>query len=352
MLALLCIAVIPPPPLLSLNLAPNTSTAHHPMASSSLRVSQVTLVLLCATAGGIGILASFGFFYFRWKVACRDRLLVGQAPQQPHPGSASENKGGEGSSSTISSLQRQVRDSEQALFRLQGSIQRYHQSQVWRDFGSDEPYRVVVTLEMREEHDHGDRRREEPHYSYHDLTIEFRHLEDMPHTIATFLTLADLSLYVGTTLGTPSMALLGGDESNEPTAIALGGSVHSLPSGRVRQELVRQYHEFGYGGANQAPLWFPETSNQLPCALHSVYMVHPGPQFAILLSDPPQRNDRRGGNAGELSVSCPGRVVGGGHLLEHLRDEPATIVETRVLSSRRWQTYDDEERDELQREEL
>ena len=147
------------------------------------------------------------------------------------------------------------------------------------------------------------------------LQVVFRHVEEMPHTIWTFLSLVDLGLYSGTVIG---LSGSGG--------ALMGGAPSSATSKQIHSHLKRLYVEHGYG---PEPFLLEETSPTAPCSQMTLGITEHGPQFFIPLQGvSPQE--------GFMSRSCPGEIIGGKEFLQKLVKEKtrATITSTRIVRQR------------------
>lgn len=234
-------------------------------------------------------------FFLAWKRKCHERVtaakeLASSAVQQER--------------SDPTSLE-QLHTSEQELFQLKGAMQRYSLANAILKYGSAAPYLVSLTITLP------DSPSEE-----HRLWIEFRRLDDMPHTIYTFFTLVDLGFYTGTRIGL----------SDDGAAIEGGNPRDGSISKRTRSSLARLYAERGYGAT---PFVIDEQSPTAPCVRGGFGIFAKGPQFAIQLGNARSKDE---------TWSCPGKVVKGVELLSRLQslaqDMRATIVAGEVIGGR------------------
>lgn len=119
-------------------------------------------------------------------------------------------------------------------------------------------------------------------------------IQEMPHSVYTFLNLVDAGFYHATEI-----------VSNSDNDEIVGGKA----SGKLKSKLLRKYAEAGYG---IHPLLFTELSTAQYD--HSCFgILSRGPDFAI----------------GNSLTSCFGRVIAGQDVLDTLIS--ATIVDTRIL---------------------
>lgn len=195
----------------------------------------------------------------------------------------------------VTRAQRDLQLSERSLFQLQGALQRHSLANALLLFGSA-PHAVELTIAL-------------PDKSEETVRLEFRYLDEMPHTVYTFLMLIEIGLYTGTTLRV----------SNDQTML-IGGNPRDSVS-RIRSHLNRRYAEHGFGAT---PLLMEETAPQAVCTQHSVGMVEKGPDFGIHLTNQYRNMD-----------SCPGRIVSGLEVVWRLQGmashERATIIDVRIL---------------------
>jgi hypothetical protein len=193
------------------------------------------------------------------------------------------------------------------MHQLQAALRRRNTAQCLTTHGEG-PYRVEFTLDM-------------PGIEDATFQVEFGDLRDMPHTIWTFLSLVDVGLYDGTTLGAIDDEVTGGDP--------LSGTK------KIQSLLTRQYAEHGHGSD---PLMFEENSPRAPCSQFTFGILGKGPQISI-----PMIGDSPVGKF--ISRSCPGTIVHGKDTLKRLEQlqKRATIQRVRIIR----RGNDQRRRDEL-----
>jgi hypothetical protein len=178
---------------------------------------------------------------------------------------------------------------------LQAAMRRRNAAQCLTTHGEG-PYRVEFTLDMPDNEDAT-------------FQVEFGDLRDMPHTIWTFLSLVDVGLYDGTTLGVIDDEVTGADP--------LSGTK------KIQSLLTRQYAEQGHG---VNPLLFEENSPRAPCSQFMFGILGKGPQISI-----PMIGESPIGKF--ISRSCPGTIIHGKDTLNRLKQlqKRATIQRVRII---------------------
>lgn len=185
--------------------------------------------------------------------------------------------------------------SKEELVQLQASIRRRSVSHATQLFG-EAPFRIQFGIAAHHNH------------SFTSMfEVEIGALQEMPHTVYTFLSLVDAGLYHGTSI----------ERSNDGASVTGGNPKDSIQKHGTSQ-LLRRYAELGYG---TEPLLFTEVS-LAPCEDLAFGISGRGPDFAIRLD----------GSRLE-PFTCLGRVVDGRESLSALpKGEPISIIDARIVT--------------------
>jgi hypothetical protein len=265
-----------------------------------LRIAALNLLLLCVACLGIGMLWAYQIFHTSYSRACHDALLQQEMIVRKECNNSQRNNKGDSSSCSAD-----LQASEQALFQLQGAVQRRALSECLHRYGKP-PY--VVEIHFRLVHDDDN--------NEHVLSIELDRVYDMPFTTDSFFQLIDYGLYTETSLGPSS-----------PTNNIVGGSPSDAAT-RVRTRLLRSYAELGYG-TSATPFILDEQQSchakGSDCRKYSFGFASQKPEFTILTTD----------DAAAGSLQCIGRVLPSGYpalklLQTPSRKDAATIIEVRI----------------------
>ena len=188
---------------------------------------------------------------------------------------------------------------EDELIKLQAAIRRRNLAQIKQAFG-EAPYKVQFTLACNHSQ-----------LAPRIVELEIENLDEMAHSVFTFLSLIDAGLYQGTSMNGYS----------DGTRVG-GGNPKSSTNKHVQTQLVRRYGELAYGSY---PLLFKELSVTKPCVGFSFGFVGRGPDFVIQLAA-----------ASSALTSCFGRIIRGQEELTAIsKDDRVTIINTRILSLQR-----------------
>lgn len=295
----------------------SSSTSATAIKRKPLRISMWNLVLLCVASLGIGMLWAYSIFYAGYTKACQEAMLEQEVSilnscKAKYEGQAKAECASSNHKDDSAAIRKSLQESEQALFQLQGAVQRRAQSECLHRYGQP-PY--VVEIWFGTEYDQEE----------HVIPIQLSHVNDMPFTTDSFLQLIEYGLYTETTMGPQSGTgrrnIVGGNPSDAPT--------------RVRTRLLRSYAELGYG-TSATPFILDESttsssssSSRTPCSEpYSFGFATQGPEFTIFVTSPEQTK------AG-MPVQCIGRVLPEGHraidLLQTLPGpDSARIIEVRI----------------------
>jgi len=185
---------------------------------------------------------------------------------------------------------------EQEFLQLQSAIRRRSLIQTKQFFGKPPTYRVQVVLA--------------PHInqpSTSHFEVELGALQEMPHTVLTFLSLVDAGLYQGTSI------TLSSDASR-----VTGGNPKSAVERKTSSRLLRKYADLAFGSD---PLLFTEVPLG-PCGDFAFGIVGRGPDFLI------QADTSRS----PTGLPCIGRVVAGQEALSALpTGDGVTIVDISII---------------------
>ncbi len=290
---------------------------------TSFRLSRLNLLLVVATALGVGTIWAFGIFYSAWKTQCNALLLESEitfhkaesdAKKQYHAAmaqlevcrgeAAAVTKQG-GSSSASKSI-----EAMRELTKVSNALQKRQRAQCMQYYGPG-PYVVQFSLAV-------------PEIENIVLRLEFPNVDIMPHTTYTFLELVRHRFYSGTTIG-----LAGSD-----TSYFIGGNPNES-STWVKSSLTKKYNEYGY---ESTPFMIKEgisASKATKCVEGSFGILDDGPEFALFLEKPSRGGSTSSSGGADLPLSCPGRIVQGYDQLDELRDilqrTRVTIIEARVI---------------------
>lgn len=204
-------------------------------------------------------------------------------------------KRSDGSACGVAAYNSGTTTTEEDLIQLQAAIRRRSAAQATQRFG-EPPYRVQFLLAT--------------HYNQSSTStfeVEFGAIQEMPHTVFTFLNLVEEGLYLGTSIILSSDGLK-----------VSGGNPKDSMQKHAPSKHLRRYAELGYGSE---PLLFSEVS-LAPCDGFSFGITGRGPNFAILLEESPSE-----------PFSCPGRVADGRDALLALpKNERVTILDARIVT--------------------
>lgn len=255
-----------------------------------IQITRLNLLLLCAVCLGMGCLWAYSIFYKAYETACQQRLDAVEISKSSdtHWQSRYETE------------QKHRHTSEQSLFRIQSAVQRYASANAVRIFGH-EPYRIEFWLTLPADP------------TPVPIVVEVRHLQDMPHTVYTFLSLIDFGLYDNTALQVSTV---------DGTVALMGGNA---PDAKTRATLNRRYAELGYASA---PMLVEEGSPSAPCVVHSLGIHADGPHFLLHLRP---TND----------FGCFGRVVEGQAILPRLYEALAAANQSARIDKARIVANDD-----------
>ncbi|GKY95850.1 hypothetical protein MPSEU_000545600 [Mayamaea pseudoterrestris] len=313
---------------------------------SPLRISKWNLILLCVASLGVGMLWAYQIFYTSYYKACQESLLEQEVSLMSSCKSKYEsNNSIEGSgkqkqqvaadcSAASASISKALQESEQALFQLQGAVQRRSLSECMHKYGQP-PYIVEVWFSVD-----GDE---------HVLPLEISQLESMPFTTETFLELVEYGLYTETFIG-PQQQQSGA--SNDRNII---GGNPSDASTRIRTRLLRSYAELGFG-TSATPFILDETttgnsrsSSRKPCSeQYSFGFASSNAEFTIFANA-----DESSNHHAARPVQCIGRVLlpqgqRAMNVLQTLRGpDAARIIEVRI---RGLENEDEQQEQQEQRE--
>jgi cyclophilin family peptidyl-prolyl cis-trans isomerase len=194
---------------------------------------------------------------------------------------------------------------DKVMIQMQADIRRRSAVMVTQTFGAP-PYVVVFVV----------RTSNKPSSSF-SFEIELSSLNEMPHTIYTFLSLVQAGLYLGTSM-----------QRKQDTKVLVGGHPSSCTQKQVQSKLMRQYAELGFNAAD--PLLFTERSTR-PCGTEKGFgLRNRGPDLELWLWDEEH-------NETAHPHTCPGRIVSGYEsLVQYAQDaskrEPLSIVDVRIVS--------------------
>jgi hypothetical protein len=259
--------------------------------NTSFRVSRLNLLLIVATALGVGTIWSFVIYYSTWKTQCNALLL--QSEIDKHEVESQWKKKYESKCGAVASPRSET---SRELTQLQTSLQRRNLAECVKKYGPG-PYAVKFILAL-------------PDSLQIVIGVEIKSPDLMPHTTWTFLSLVENKFYTGTRIHL-------GVDHDEP--ILIGGDANDS-SAWVKSALDKRHKEYGY---DSAPFLFAESSKKASCDEHSFGLLNKGQDFVIHVEK----------NADDMS--CIGKVVEGTQHLALLRtilkDQRVTIVEAKVV---------------------
>jgi hypothetical protein len=194
---------------------------------------------------------------------------------------------------------------DKVMIQMQADVRQRSAGMVTQLFGAP-PYIVMFLVNTSKK----------PSLSF-SFEIELISLNEMPHTIYTFLSLVQAGLYHGTSL-----------QRKQSGTLLVGGHPSSCTQKQVQSKLMRRYAELGFNVAN--PLLFTERSTR-PCGREMGFgLRNRGPDLELWVFDE-ELNDTTHSN------TCPGRIVSGYESLVQFaqsasRSEPLSIVDIRIVA--------------------
>jgi cyclophilin family peptidyl-prolyl cis-trans isomerase len=186
------------------------------------------------------------------------------------------------------------------MVEMQTAVKRRSLALVKDSFGEALPYIVLVIVQG-------------PSLPASSLEIAIERLDELPHSVYTFLNLVQAGLYLETSLQL---------RSDSSGASVDGGNPASSVRKQTQSKLNRKYAELGWNSAR--PLAFDERSTK-ECPVFGVGFANHGPDIRIWL---PNED-----SSAEKSYACFGRVLSGQDTLNRIGSDRVSIVDMRVVSS-------------------